>query len=80
MNKFSVRCPGCGHFMVDAVVAGFSLLLHPGEKSSPTCLSSIRYVLFTSNQDVCNHCCPETFAQCQVCYRGTPTQQPCRCT
>jgi hypothetical protein len=80
MNKFDVRCPGCGHFMVDAIVAGFSLLMHPGERSSPTCLSSIPYVLFTANQEVCNHCCPETFAQCQVCYRGTPTKQPCRST
>ena len=79
MNRFNVRCPGCGHLMIDAIVAGFSMLIHPGEPMSTSCLSSIRYVLFTSARSTCNHCCPETFAECQVCHLGIPSQQPCRC-
>ena len=80
MNKFNVRCPGCGHPMIDAVVAGLSVLLHLGEPKGPACLSSIRYVLFSSDRHSCNHCCPETFADCQICHEGSPTNQPCRCS
>jgi hypothetical protein len=78
LNRFGVLCPGCGHAMLDAVVDGFSRLIHSGPIMSLGCVSSIRYVRFTSEQGKCNHCCPETFAECQVCHKGAPGKQFCR--
>jgi hypothetical protein len=78
VNRFGVRCPGCAHLFRDAIVEGFSRLVHPGEPSTASCIASIRYVLFRARTAPCNHCGPESFAACPVCYQGVPSDDSCR--
>ncbi len=86
MNKFNVKCPGCGGIYLDKMISGFSKLLHPGytlgipnqELPTPDCVASFDYVKFQE----CEHCCPETFGQCPECqapHTGAPSKDPCRC-
>lgn len=86
MNKYRVKCPGCGHYYVEKIFQGFSILLHPGysvgdpKENLPTsqCVGSFDYVIF----DSCKHCCPQSFAVCPECDSrpiGIPSKAPCRC-
>ena len=86
MNKFNVKCPGCGGVYLDALIEGFSKLLHPGYRygdpdpklPTPNCIGSFDYISFIQ----CGHCCPETFGLCPECippHTGQPTKNPCRC-
>jgi len=81
MNEYNVRCPGCAHDYVDLIIGGFLKLLHknyrygdpPESLPTPRCIGVIDYVKFQE----CQHCCPESFADCPKCSQGKPTKQFC---
>jgi hypothetical protein len=93
MNRYNVKCPGCGAGYLDRIFNTFSVLLHPGlrdpeDQSSPlptlTCVRVYSYVTFVT----CGHCCPESFLECPECILnhansdieiGTRTDKKCYC-
>jgi hypothetical protein len=83
-NSFNVVCDGCGAPYYEQQIGRFRHLFHkgtePGESDPvmPTakCRYSWDFVLFTP----CEHCCPESFADCPKCTFGNigkPTAQRC---
>lgn len=82
MNKYNVRCPGCGELLLDYEYEGRTVLIHPGSSprsvavSLPTqaCVAiPATYVTFAP----CGHCCPDSFELCPQCDEGRPTSDSC---
>jgi hypothetical protein len=93
MNRYDVKCAGCGATYIDRVFNRLSFLLHPGvrgpeDQTSPVptkkCVRVYSYVNFFT----CGHCCPESFRDCPECVLnhpntnitiGTRTDEKCNC-